>query len=89
MRQHVDELVERGVLVRVEEPTAWVTQMAVTRKESDGSLRICIDPQPLNTVLMREHFKIPTLDDVLPSLHNARVLTKLDVKEAFWHVRCR
>ena len=89
VRQHVDELVERGVLVRVEEPTAWVTQMAVTRKESDGSLRICIDPQPLNTVLMREHFKIPTLDDVLPSLHNARVLTKLDVKEAFWHVRCR
>ena len=61
--------------------------MTVTRKESDGSLRICIDPQPLNAVLTWEHFKMPTLDDVLPSLHNARVFTKLDVKEAFWHVR--
>ena len=60
--------------------------MAVTRKESDGSLRICIDPQPLNAVLMREHFKMPALDAVLPSLHNARVFTKLGVKEAFWHV---
>ena len=87
MRQQVNELVERGVLVRVEEPTAWVSQMAVTRKESDGFLRICIDPQPLNAVLMREHFKTPTLDDGLSSLHNARVFTKLDVKEAFWHVR--
>ena len=45
------------------------------------------DPQPHNAVLMREHFKMPALDDVLPSLHNARVFTKLDVKEAFWHVR--
>ena len=81
VRQQVIELVERGVLVRVEEPTAWVSQMAVTRKESDGSLRICIDPQPLNAVLMREHFKMPALDAVLPSLHNARVFTKLDVKE--------
>ena len=58
-----------------------------TWKESDGSLRICTDPQPLNAVLMREHFKMPTLDDMLPSLHNARVFTKLDVKEAVWHVR--
>ena len=87
VRQQVDQLVERGVLVKVEEPTEWVSQMAVTRKESDGSLRICIDPQPLNEALMREHFKMPTLDDVLPQLYNAKVFTKLDVKEAFWHVR--
>ena len=56
-------------------------------EESDGSLRICIDPQPLYAVSMREHFKMPTLDDVLPSLYNAIDFTKLDVKEAFWHVR--
>ena len=40
----------------------------------------------MNAVLMREHFKMPALDAVLPSLHNARVFTKLGVKEAFWHV---
>jgi hypothetical protein len=50
-------------------------------------LRICIDPQPLNEALMREHFKMPTLDDVLPQLHNAKIFTKRDVKEAFWHVQ--
>ena len=36
---------------------------------------------------MREHFKMPALADVLSSLHKARVFTKLDVKEAFWHMR--
>ena len=43
VHQQVNKLVERGALVRVEEPTAWVSQMAVTWKESDRSLRICID----------------------------------------------
>ena len=35
---------------KVEEPTPWVSQMAVTEKK-DGSLRICIDPQELNKAL--------------------------------------
>lgn len=83
VQKNINELVERGVLVCVEEPTAWVSQMAVTRKESDGTLRICIDPQALNDALMREHYKMSTLDDVLPMFHNAKVFTKLYVKEAF------
>ncbi len=82
----LDNLVERGVLIPVTEPTQWVSQMAVVRK-SNGKLRICIDPQPLNEALMREHYKLPTVDDVLPMLHDAKVFSKLDVKEAFWHVR--
>ena len=27
-----------------------------------------------------------TLDDVLPNLNNAKIFSKLDVQEAFWHV---
>ena len=64
----------------------WVGQMAVVKK-SDGSLRICIDPQPLNDALQREHDRLPTLDDVLPNLNSAKVFSKLDVKQAYWHVR--
>ncbi|CAB3978194.1 Hypothetical predicted protein [Paramuricea clavata] len=60
--------------------------MAVVKKPN-GSLRICIDPQPLNAALQREHYKLPTLDDVLPSLIQARVFSKLDVKQAYWHVQ--
>ena len=87
VKDQLDSLVERGVLVPVEEPTPWVSQMAITRKDSDGSLRICIDPQALNAVLVRERYKLPTLDDILPKLQQAKVFSKLDVKEAFWHVR--
>ena len=77
---------EIGVLAPVEEPTEWVSQMAVVKKQ-DGSLRICIDPQPLNEALQREHYRLPTFNDVLPTLNNAKIFSKLDVKHAFWHVQ--
>nr|XP_022314409.1 uncharacterized protein K02A2.6-like [Crassostrea virginica] len=82
----LDNLVQRGILKPVTEPTRWVSQMAVVRK-INGRLRLCIDPQALNSALMREHFRLPTLDDVLPELANAKIFSKLDVKEAYWHVR--
>lgn len=86
VKEEIDKLVERGILVNVTEPTEWVNQMAVVRK-ANGNIRICIDPQPLNKVLVRERYKLPTFDDILPELNNARTFTKLDVQEAFWHVR--
>ena len=55
--------------------------MAVVNKKN-GSLRIYIDPKPLNAALKREYFKLPTLDDILPELHNAKVFSELDVKHA-------
>lgn len=30
--------------------------------------RICTDPKPLNEVLRRSHFLLPTIDDILPLL---------------------
>ncbi|VDI23399.1 Hypothetical predicted protein [Mytilus galloprovincialis] len=85
VKKENDKLVERQVLIPVTEPSKCVSQMVVVRKPN-GKLRICIDPQPLNTALMRKHYKLPTLDDVLPKLANAKIFSRLDVKEAYWHV---
>ena len=84
--KELDRLVEKGVLVPVTEPAESVSQIAVVHKRN-GKLRICIDPQPLNAALKREHYRLPVLDDVLPELNDAKVFSKLDVREAYWHVR--
>ena len=86
VKEELDRLVDKGVLVSVTEPTEWVSQMAVVHKPN-GKLRMCIDPQPLNAALKREHYKLPVLDDVLPKLKDAKVFSKLDVREAYWHDR--
>ncbi|XP_052718583.1 uncharacterized protein K02A2.6-like [Crassostrea angulata] len=86
VHEELQKLEDRGVLIPITEPTPWVSQMAIAHK-ANGKLRLCIDPQALNTALMREHFRLPVLDDILPQLSKARTFTKLDVKEAFWLVK--
>jgi hypothetical protein len=54
--------------------------------KKSGSLRICIDPKPLNAALKREHYQIPVIDDLLPDLTDACVFTKVDLTSAFWHL---
>ncbi|GFR63973.1 transposon Ty3-I Gag-Pol polyprotein [Elysia marginata] len=78
-----ETLLQRGNLEKTHEPTPWVNQMAVVSKPN-GKLGLCIDPQPLNKALQREHFRLPTFDDVIPELQNAKVFSKLDVQEAYW-----
>ena len=61
------------------EPTDWVSSMAIATKKS-GELRICIDPRI-------EHYHLPTLDDVLPDLSKARIITTMDLRAGYWHVK--
>ena len=53
VKEELDRLVNKSVLVPVTEPTEWVSQMAVVHKPN-GKLRICIDTQPLLAALKRE-----------------------------------
>ena len=86
VKKEITSLVDRGILMPITEPTEWVSQMALAEK-SNGDIRICIDPAPLNEALQREHYKLPTLDDVLHQFKDAKLFTKLDIKQAYWHVR--
>ena len=86
VKLEIYSLVQQDILERVDEPTQWVNQMAIVRKQT-GDIRICIDPQPLNCALQREHYRLPVMDDVLPFLTDAKLFTKLDVKQAHWHIR--
>ena len=81
----ITRLQELGVIEKVEQPTDWVSGLVVAAKKN-GSLRICIDPQPLNKALRRSTYPTPTMEDVLPRLSNARIFTVCDIKNGFWHV---
>lgn len=47
---------------------------------------ICVDPQDLNKPIKRNHFNMPTLEDVLPALSNAKVFSLLDTKDGFLQI---
>ena len=86
LRAEIQRLVKLGILTKEKEPTDWISSMVVVMK-NNKKIRLCIDPQPLNKVLKRNHYPIPTIEDVLPELSRARIFTVVDAKNGFWHVK--
>ena len=80
----LDGLIDLKVITPVMEPTEWCSQISGQTKKS-GRLRICIDPIPLNEVLQRETYPLPTIDDLLPELANAKVFSKVGLSNGYWH----
>ena len=85
VKEKLDDMCRQKIIEPVDKPTSWVSQMVVTTKKS-GDLRICLNPKELNNVLKREHYMLPTLDDILPNLSKARLFSKLDLKNGYWHL---
>jgi len=75
-----------GVIKKVEQPRNWVSNLVIVEK-SDKSLRICLDPQPLNAALLNEPFLIPTLEEIKSKLANKKIFSVLDLKDGFYHVK--
>lgn len=60
------------VIQKVTEQTEWVNTLVVVENPKTGRLRVCLDPRPLNKVIQRPHYPLPTLDDVTPRLARAQ-----------------
>ncbi|XP_028411114.1 uncharacterized protein K02A2.6-like [Dendronephthya gigantea] len=86
LKAELDRLADLGVITLVDEPTDWVSNLVIATKES-GDIRLCIDPKQLNGALKRERYPIPVIDDVLPDLAKAKVFTKVDARNGYWHVQ--
>ena len=82
LKKLLDHEVERGVMVKREEPTDWVSSLLCVEKK-DGSLRVCLDPRDLNKAIKREHYAIPTFDDVVAHFQGKKLFTVIDLKEGF------
>ena len=85
LKTELSRLENLGVIKAVDVPTDWISAMVVTMKK-DGRIRVCVDPKPLNRALKRNHYPLPTIEDVLPQLAKVKFFTVLDAKNGFWHV---
>lgn len=58
--------------------------MIVVKKDK---VRVCIDPADLNKALMREHYAMLTLEDIVPRLHGAKYFSTLHASSGFWQTK--
>ena len=85
VKAKLDEMVANNIIAPVSEPTDWISALLVVTKPN-GDIRVCCDPKPLNKALLRNHHLMPTIDDILPELTDAKVFSSVDASHAFWHV---
>ncbi|XP_064475528.1 uncharacterized protein K02A2.6-like [Ornithodoros turicata] len=74
---------ELGVIKKVEHATEWCAPMVVVRKKN-GSLRICVDYGELNAQVVRERIFMPTVEENLNKVTQAKVFSKLDCNAGYW-----
>ena len=85
LKATLERLTRDGMVADVDCPTEWVSNLVVVEKK-DKSLRLCLDPKPLNAAIMRERYVIPTPADVQAQLCGKRVFSVIDMKDGYWHV---
>ena len=84
LKQAIDANVASDALVKVDEPTDWVHNLVIIEKKN-GSLRLCLNPWLLNQV-EREHYRIPTIQEIACDLKGKVVFSTLDLKDGYWQV---
>ena len=75
-----------GVIRKVQEPTEWCSGMVVIPKPN-GTVRICVDLTKLNKAVCRERHMLPSVEETLAQLGDAKLFSKLDTNSGFWQVK--
>lgn len=86
LKVKLDQMVQDEIISPVDYPTDWVNNLQIVEKPNSNDLRICLDPKPLNTCIKREHFLIPTIDDLTSKLAKKSFFSVLDLSSGFWHM---
>jgi len=76
---------KEGHLAKVTQPTHWVNTMAVSNRVE--MMRICRDPGDGDKAVKREHYPIPTVEEIAAKIPDAKVFTVLDAKSGYLQMK--
>ncbi|KAI3361475.1 hypothetical protein L3Q82_012950 [Scortum barcoo] len=89
-RKAMDDYIKTSLqsgIIRPSSSAAGVGFFFVEKK--DGSLRPCIDYSALNDVTIKNRYPLPLISSAFELLQQARIFTKLDLRNAYHLVRIR
>ena len=83
----IDEELQKMLKDEVIEPSksAWSSPICLVRKKDD-SYRFCVDYRLVNAATKKDAYPISYISAILDRLRDAKYLSSIDIKSAFWTV---
>lgn len=84
----LESLVNQGVIERVSKYSdiKWISSIIPVIK-SNGKLRLVVDLRGPNKAIIRESYRMPTLEFVVSRLTDCKVFSTIDLENAFYHIK--
>lgn len=82
MYKEIDRMLALGVI----EPStsSWSSPMRLVVKPN--KVRLCLDARKLNAVTKKDAYPLPSIEGIFSRLPKANLISKLDLKDAFWQI---
>ena len=74
------------IIGKTDKPMDWVNSLVIVEKK-DGSLRLCLDPKDLNSVIRHGNFQVPSFEDVVSCLEGRNSYWQLPLSEESSYLR--
>lgn len=82
MFKEIDRMLALGVIEPSTSP--WSSPMRLVIKP--GKVRLCLDARKVNSVTKKDAYPLPSIEGIFSRLPKANLITKLDLKDAYWQV---
>lgn len=83
IEKELDDMLNKDVV----EPSysSWCSPVLIVKKPN-GENRLCLDSRQINKVTKRDTYPLPRVVSTLDNLRNAKYLSTIDLKSAFWQI---
>lgn len=71
LKKELQKMVKDKIITPITLPTEFVNPIVIVKKHNN-QIRICPDPKKLNAALCREHFNLPTFDEITHDMAGAK-----------------
>lgn len=90
IKKEIRNLEAQGKIEKVNGPTEWIASIVPvvkgTNSKGETEVRICTDSRDANQAIIRERYKMPTVNELVTKLTGAKVFSKFDLKKAYFQI---
>lgn len=85
LKMEIENMLKNNIIVEEPGYTDWTSNVTIVKR--NNKLRVCIDPTHLNRAIKDTKQQLPTIDEIIPELNNAKLFSTMDATRGFWQVK--